>query len=102
MVEEYDPVANLWSVKATVPTARYGLASSSVGGRVYFFGGDSGGTYVSAVEEYNHVTNTWRVATQMSTPRFELTSAAVDGGIYIIGGNPDGQPAASTVEAYIP
>jgi N-acetylneuraminic acid mutarotase len=42
-VEEYDPTTNSWRKIASMPTARYGLATAVVGNKIYAIGGDSGG-----------------------------------------------------------
>ena len=53
-VEEYNPDTNTWSSKASMPTARAGLAVAEVDGMIYAIGGDDG-----TVEVYNPATNTW-------------------------------------------
>jgi N-acetylneuraminic acid mutarotase/TorA maturation chaperone TorD len=41
--EEYDPTTNSWRKIASMPTARYALATAVVGNKIYAMGGDSGG-----------------------------------------------------------
>jgi N-acetylneuraminic acid mutarotase len=93
VVEMYDPVADVWTRKADMPTARGALASSSADGRIYVVGGSSGGTPLATVEEYDPLTDTWARRTGMSWPtsgtpagRFALASATVNGRIYAMGG----------------
>ena len=102
-VEEYDPVADKWTEKADMPTARYVLSASSVNGKIYAIGGWAGrakGTR-STVEEYDPVTDTWTQKANMPTARSGLSTSVVNGKIYAIGG---GQPAKvfSTMEMYDP
>lgn len=52
----YDPATNSWSSEANMPTARFELACTSIGGNIYALGGDSGGAggnYKSANEVLN-------------------------------------------------
>ena len=55
-VEEYDPVMDKWTEKADLPTARVGLCTSVVNGKIYAIGGRSpvAGriSSLSTVEEY--------------------------------------------------
>jgi N-acetylneuraminic acid mutarotase len=101
-VEEYDPVTNAWATKASMPTAREGLISAVVNGKIYAIGGFNG-TPLSTVEVYDPVANTWSSISanySMPTPRNQFTSEVVNGIIYAIGGY--GATSLSTVEAFTP
>ena len=99
-VEEYDPATNKWTMKADMPTARGGLATSVVNGKIYAIGGANNGQILSTVEEYNPETDTWTTKSDMPNPRWRLSASAVNGKIYAIGhGN---LPALLTVEEYDP
>ncbi len=37
--EEYDPVTNSWTDRASLPVARWGVEAAEVGGRIYVIGG---------------------------------------------------------------
>ena len=88
-----------WNTKADMTTARIGLTSSVVNGKIYAIGGwDIRGTF-STVEEYDPATDTWTTKTSMPTARAYLTSSAVNGKIYAIGG---WHGISSTVEEYTP
>jgi len=52
-VEEYDPAADKWTKKVSMPTARGGLSTSAVNGRIYAIGGHKGAMGFSTVEEYD-------------------------------------------------
>ena len=54
--------ADTWTKKADMPTARAGLSTSVVSGKIYAIGGEGG-----TVEEYNPVTDTWTKKTRMPT-----------------------------------
>lgn len=51
-VEEYDPQTNSWSTLLCMPTPRYGLAATTVSGKVYAIGGYFNG-YRSTNEEFD-------------------------------------------------
>jgi hypothetical protein len=53
-LEEYDPITDTWTRKANMPTARWGLSSSAVDGKIYAVGGALvSNVAVSTVEEYD-------------------------------------------------
>ena len=87
---------NSWTTGTPMPTARFYIASSTVGDKVYVIGG-----YHSAVLEiYDPVTNSWSTGKPMPTARYSLTSSVIDGKIYAIGGS--GTNAGDKVELYDP
>lgn len=98
-----------WARKADMPTARYGLATGVVDGKIYAIGGDvttnDGSTpwsYSPAMEMYDPATDSWTQLADMPTPRAMLAVSVVDGVIYAMGGNgPDVEPVR-IVEAYDP
>jgi len=61
-VEEYDPATDTWTRKADMPTARSGLTTCAVNGKMYAIGGWVGSNFtgISTVEEYD---------TGLSTPQ---------------------------------
>ncbi|KPJ89528.1 MAG: hypothetical protein AMJ53_15670 [Gammaproteobacteria bacterium SG8_11] len=53
IVEVYDPVTELWSMKTSMPTARYRFSSAVVNGQIFVFGGDGVGiSNLDSVEMY--------------------------------------------------
>jgi N-acetylneuraminic acid mutarotase len=90
-----------------MPTARCGLSTSVVGGKIYAIVGASG-TFIpglAVVEEYNPATSRWTSKTPMSTARGYLSASVVNRKIYVIGGTTRrGSSCAgvtlSTVEEY--
>lgn len=84
------------SQKADMPTARYGLSTSVVDGRIYAIGG-TGTTnglhaeaepsmFVATAEMYDPETDRWTQKADMPTPRLHVCTSVVDGKIYAIGG----------------
>jgi N-acetylneuraminic acid mutarotase len=76
---------------AKVPTARGGLATASVGGKIYTFGGEgnqvagSQGIYKES-EVYDVTADSWAKLAPMSKPRHGTFAATVGGKIYLPGG----------------
>jgi N-acetylneuraminic acid mutarotase len=104
-VEEYDPATDIWTAKAHMPKARYGLSTSVVDGKIYAFGGarTCGTPAFSTLEEYDPATDAWTAKADMPKARQYFSTSAVDGKIYAIGGA--GQATwtpFSTVEEYNP
>jgi len=109
-VEEYDPLIDAWTTKADMPTARQGLSTSVVNGRIYAIGGSNIGTVwlpgSPIVEEYDPATNMWTTGkADMPTARNFLSTSVVNNMIYAIGGRdglPDGLANHRAVEVYDP
>jgi N-acetylneuraminic acid mutarotase len=93
-------LADPWSTKTSMPTARVDLTSSVVNGKIYAIGGWVRGS-LATVEEYDPSTDTWTTKTSMPAARDDLTSSVVNGKIYAIGGWYGGSTLA-TVEEYDP
>jgi N-acetylneuraminic acid mutarotase len=112
-VEVYDPDTDTWTSKSEMPTARQGLSTSVVNGKIYAIGGGaaSSASYesvetFSTVEEYDPATDTWTRKSEMPTSRVCHHASVVDGRIYVIGGSdastPDDRSHVRTVEVYDP
>jgi hypothetical protein len=88
-VEEFDPAANKWTTRASMPTARTGVGvTAGFDGKIYAIGGYSPHRgYLGTVEAYDPVEDTWVKRASMPTPRFGLgVVTAINGKIYAIGG----------------
>ena len=103
-VEAYDPVANTWMTRASMPTPRWGSTVSVVDGRIYAIGGWGGWPELAMVEVYDPATDSWSTTvpvtaattaagtagdplTPMPTARDDFGFSVLDGIIYTIGGD---------------
>jgi len=94
----FDPTQNCcqWISLPPMPTARFNLAASAVGGKLYVLGGvDSSGS-LNVVEVYDPIANTWTTAAPMPTARGSFSVAILNGKIYAMGGG------TSNVDVYDP
>lgn len=111
-VEVYDPATDNWTTKSDMPTARQGLSTNVINGKIYAIGGgvSSSTSYesvktFSTVEEYDPMTDIWTTKSPMPTSRGFHSAHVVDGKIYIIGGSHESYPGLNhvkTVAVYDP
>lgn len=99
--EEYNCDTNTWTVKASMPTARFGCGSVTLNGKVYVLGWWSWSTLgfweLTKVEMYDPATNTWSTKADMINSRYAGAYAVFGGKIYAFGGY-----TSETVEMYDP
>lgn len=104
--EAFDSLANTWTTKTSMPTARDDISVSAVAGKIYVAGGEvfNNCAPIDTLEEYDPIMNTWASKMPMPTHRWGASATTVNGIMYVIGGQgPNGcQGALSTVEAYNP
>jgi N-acetylneuraminic acid mutarotase len=91
VVEEYDPVSNMWSLpKERMPTARSGGASGTDGRRIYVAGGEVTTTELvaafRAVEAYDPATNSWTTLPSLPMPRHGLAGAVIGTRFHLVSG----------------
>jgi N-acetylneuraminic acid mutarotase len=91
VVEEYDPVSNMWSIpKERMPTARSGGASGTDGRRIYVAGGEVTTTELvaafRAVEAYDPATNSWMTLPPMPMPRHGMAGAVIGNRFHLVSG----------------
>ena len=91
VVEEYDPVSNMWSIpKERMPTARSGGASGTDGRRIYVAGGEVTTTALvgayRAVEAYDPATNSWTALPSMPMPRHGVAGAVIGTRFHLVSG----------------
>jgi N-acetylneuraminic acid mutarotase len=122
-VDAFNPTTRVWSVVASLPTARENLAAAvGADGTIYAIGGQTvtnaalnakpifrgeqivvAADFSSEVDAYNPATATWTIMPALPTARMNLAAAArPDGTIYAIGGryftNDVHNPIALTTE----
>jgi hypothetical protein len=89
-----------------MPTARGGLASAALDGRIHVVGGESFGAGSRTFHEheiYDPSTDTWTSAVPLPTARHGLAAQAVDGRLFVIaGGETPGLSVTSLVEVFGP
>jgi N-acetylneuraminic acid mutarotase len=91
--EAYDPTNDRWEERASMPTARSGIAAAALNGQIFVFGGEAPSETFSNVEAYDPGTNEWSVYARMPTARHGLGAVVVGRSIYVIAGGP--MPGAS-------
>jgi len=96
-VEEYDPLLDTWALKTPAPYTCPGVASASVGNKVYLMGGFKN---ENRVEMYDPENNTWTSQSPMKKSRIFAAASSANGKIYCLGGD-NGAPVQS-VEEYDP
>lgn len=100
-VDVYDPVANTWTAKASVPAAVNGFMATAVNGKLYVVAG--AGQLADTLYVYNPVIDTWTVQSYLPQPQSGSVAAA-DGRIYIVGGldvaGVFNNPRTTRVQAY--
>ena len=88
VTEVYDPVTDSWETKTAMLTSRMSLSANEVDGKIYLFGGMTGGpsSIVALNEVYDVANDTWTAKKPIHYPVDSYASAVVDGKIYVIGG----------------
>lgn len=101
---EYNPVDDIWSQMANMPTIRNTFATGSVNNKIYAIGGaagPSGGT-LSVNEEYDPLSDSWISKASMPTSRNWISAGVVQGKIYVFGGSDNSGNFVSRNEVYNP
>jgi N-acetylneuraminic acid mutarotase len=81
--EAYDPVTDIWTEKAPMPTPMDAFGAAVYQNKIYAIGGNANFAYDPA-------TDTWTTKTSMPTPRTSLQANVVNGKVYLIGGQQNG------------
>ena len=79
--------ADYWTARAGMTTARRGMVSSVVNGKIYVIGGADGAALLSSNEEYDPATNSWAAKAAMTTARCWSSSAVYNNKVYVFGGS---------------
>lgn len=108
VLEVYDPSTNTWTSAAPMPTARAGLATGVIGGKLYAAGGFqycAGPCPIyNTLEVYDPATNTWTTKAPMPTARAQMGGSVINGELHLVGGTTNGgaSGALATLEIYDP
>jgi len=96
--------SNCWTTKASMPTARWLLATEEVSNILYALGGANPNIIgvLATVEAYDPSTNIWTTKASMPTARQGLAVTAINGILYAVGGEDAAGNLLATVEAYDP
>ena len=88
-----------WVKKADMPTARYGLCTAAVNGKIYAIGGrPNANSVLSNVEEYDPIKDNWEIKSRMPQAKAFLSASSANGKIYVFGGYNAGVAYASVHE----
>lgn len=83
----YDPLADAWETKASMPTNRSQMEANVVNGKIFVIGGRiSDESTVSLNEVYDPSTDSWSTRAPIPYPVTSYASAVVDNRIYVIEG----------------
>ncbi len=87
---EFDPKANRWTKKKSMPTERGALAAGVIHGRIYAVGGAQRHIFslanTAANESYDPHTDHWTSHKPIPTPRDHFTASVWQDKLYAIGG----------------
>lgn len=103
-VDAYDPVANDWTRKHSMPDTVYMLAAHTIGDKIYVIAG-SDVVYQqprSEVYAYDPSADQWSTKARRPIATNEFASAAVGGLLYVIGGRSDTYGIETAVQIYDP
>ena len=94
---------NVWTTKASMPTARIDFSVGVVNGVVYAVGGTKDGlTLLNTVQAYNPATNTWVTKAPLPARRVYLNGTGTINGILYVAGGGDTSGVTKTLFAYNP
>ncbi len=86
VLEAYDPETGLWETRSPMLVGAE-PAHAVAAGRLYAFGGNSGGQCSAVVQAYDPEADRWAFKSPMPLARCNAAAAAKDGLVYLFGGN---------------
>ena len=75
-----------WTSRTSMTTARGEVAAAAYNGKVYVFGGSTGGTPQTAVSVYEPAADAWTNLSALPSARTNMAAAVAGGRIYVMGG----------------
>ncbi|HEY7068182.1 MAG TPA: kelch repeat-containing protein [Chloroflexota bacterium] len=95
-VQVYDSRTNSWAYGPSLPMPMHHGMPAVVGDRLFFIGGEVGGTgtpndpstFTDTVFELDRATGTWDLRAPMPLPRSAGAVGIIDGKVYVAGGRP--------------
>jgi N-acetylneuraminic acid mutarotase len=100
MVEVYDPAADMWTLRARMPTARSAMTAGVYKDQIIVAGGEGQDQRAlaafKAVEAYDPAVNRWQVLPSMGRQRHGLAGGVIGNRFYAVSG--DAQSAASGLQ----
>lgn len=97
-VELYDPTANTWTAKASLPGAVEYASAAYFGDYAYVWGGYTGSTMVNTIYAYSTARNEWTTLVNFPIAFYAAAYDRYDDGVYI---NAGGQNATDGVSARV-
>ncbi|MBK9386095.1 MAG: IPT/TIG domain-containing protein [Planctomycetes bacterium] len=96
-------IADSWTPRASLLSARAALVVVTVGGKVLAIGGGSGASWNpgTAVEEYDPVLNSWTPRAPMLTARGYSAAGVINGQVFVVAGSGPGN-ADQALERFDP
>ncbi|MCM3871311.1 MAG: hypothetical protein ND895_11555, partial [Pyrinomonadaceae bacterium] len=93
---------NGWMTATPMTSARYGMATGVIDGKIYVAGGTSDGTnMLNTLEVFDPVMNTWSTVAPMPAMRYTAFAGVISGKLYVAGGH-DGSSTVATLFVYDP
>ncbi|MBF4693016.1 Kelch repeat-containing protein [Fusibacter ferrireducens] len=74
-VEEYNPITDIWEIKASMNIARRNFEAVTLGNKIYVLGGNNDANaslVLNSVEEYDPSENEWTIKASMFKKRQNL------------------------------
>lgn len=101
-VFRFNPAGETWTERAPLPTARGGLAVTTLLGKLFAISGYDGQENPEVVEVYDPALDQWTAVAPLPTPRDHLAAVTINETLYVIGGRVrlNYRENLSTVEAY--
>jgi N-acetylneuraminic acid mutarotase len=87
-VEMYDPETDMWTSRASMPTARAFLGAAAINGKIYAAGGTQNYTVgnLDILEQYDPATDSWKTLAPMTRPKAFYQLVAINNRVYALGG----------------